>query len=197
VDGETMKLNLGCGHDYKEGWVNLDRNATVKADVYCELDNKFLVKFLPFEKDTFTHIYMSHILEHIVNPLPLMQDLHRVAAPGCELLIRTPYGSSDNAWEDPTHVRPYFLGSFGYFSQAAYGGADYGYRGDWETVSRTLILKAETGIEQIQDNLEDVLSVIMVQRNLVDEIQVTMRAVKPIRVAGTFKEKAPINFKFQ
>jgi ubiquinone/menaquinone biosynthesis C-methylase UbiE len=191
-----MKLNVGCGHDYKEGWVNLDRSKDVKADLYCELDRTNLDKFLVIEDNICTHIYMSHILEHINNPLPLMQELHRVAAPDCPLVIRTPYGSSDNAWEDPTHVRPYFIGSFDYFSQAAYGGADYGYRGDWETVERTLILREGTGIEQIKDNLEDVLNLIMVQRNLVDEIQVVMRAVKPIREAGTFMESAPINFKF-
>ena len=193
-----MKLNLGCGHDYREGWVNVDRSKLVKADVYCNVDlPEFEKDLIPLKNNTCTYIYMSHLLEHIKNPLRLMQDLHRIAAPDCKLLIRTPYGSSDNAWEDPTHVRPYFLGSFGYFSQAAYGGADYGYRGDWETVDRTLILKAGTGIEQIQDNLEDVLSIIMVQRNLVDEIQVKMRAVKPIRTPGTFQEKAPIHFKFQ
>lgn len=188
-----MKINFGCGRDIKPDWTNVDIYPHLGVNVVTDI-----TKPMPeFMDGIATHMYLSHILEHIINPLPLMQELYRIAAPGCEILIRTPYGSSDNAWEDPTHVRPYFLGSFGYFSQAAYGGADYGYRGDWETVGRTLVLKAGTGIEQIKDNLEDVLSVIMVQRNLVDEIQVVMRAVKPIREPGTFQEHAPIHFQFQ
>jgi ubiquinone/menaquinone biosynthesis C-methylase UbiE len=191
TDG-LCKVNWGSGKDTKAGWNNVD--IYPHKDVCYVAD---ITKPMPDMPSNYVErMYLSHVLEHITNPLPMLQEFHRIAKPNCELLIRTPYGSSDNAWEDPTHVRPYFLGSFNYFSQAAYGAADYGYRGDWETVERTLILKDGTGIEQIKDNLEAVLSVIMVQRNLVEEIQVTMRAVKPIREAGTFVESSPINFQF-
>ena len=80
---------------------------------------------LPFEDNSATHILMSHVLEHIQNPLPMMEELYRVAKPGCLMVIACPYGSSDDAWEDPTHVRPIFASSTLYFSQPAYWKADY------------------------------------------------------------------------
>jgi len=32
-----MKLNLGCGTDYREGWENLDNNHNVHADIHAEM----------------------------------------------------------------------------------------------------------------------------------------------------------------
>jgi hypothetical protein len=43
----------------------------------------------------------------------LMQELHRIAKPNGKLVIRCPHGASDDAWEDPTHVRAFFARSFG------------------------------------------------------------------------------------
>ena len=60
-----------------------------------------------------------------------MQELWRIAKPNAKMVIRVPHGASDDAWEDPTHVRAYFSNSFGYYSQPYYWRADYGYRGDW------------------------------------------------------------------
>lgn len=62
----------------------------------------------------------------------MMQELHRIAKPGAKANFRLPNGASDDAFEDPTHVKQYFLQSFGYFSQPYYWRSDYGYRGDWK-----------------------------------------------------------------
>jgi hypothetical protein len=126
-----------------------------------------------------------------------MEELTRVCCPGAIAVFRLPFGSSDNAWEDPTHVRPYFLDSFGYFSQAAYGGADYGYRGDWTVVERELIIKPDRGYEQLANDLETLLAVVMTQRNVVDEMKVVLRNVKPIRDPSVAREASPIKFQFK
>jgi hypothetical protein len=46
-----------------------------------------------------------------------MEELHRIAKPNAKVVFKVPYGSSDRAFEDPTHVRQYFLHSFDYFCQ--------------------------------------------------------------------------------
>ncbi len=106
------KLNVGCGRDTKEGWVNLDITPGPGVDVVCDVDNDPM----PFRDNQFSTSLVSHLLEHLHNPLFFMGELWRVSKPEAECVIRVPHGGSDNAWEDQTHVRPYYAGSFGAFS---------------------------------------------------------------------------------
>lgn len=187
-------LVVGCGKSPREDAVNLDVCELPGVDIVFDLETCHLGNRLPIEDNTFSKIIMSHVLEHIRNPLPMMQELWRVAKPGCDLMVRVPYGSSDNAWEDPTHVRPYFLDSFGYFSQAAYGGADYGYRGDWRSINRVLVMKPNRDLAPYVNDLDALLGIVMTMRNMVDEMVVMLKAVKPIRTPGTFTEGCPVEF---
>jgi hypothetical protein len=107
-----------------------------------------------------------------------MQDLHRVAAPGAQATFQLPYGSSDDAFEDPTHVRQYFLNSTMYFAQPNYWRADYGYRGDWAT-EHVILDVARARYETVEPAA--VMDDVMRLRNVVMQMTVQMRAVKPIR----------------
>lgn len=175
TEQEKVKLNLGCGRHILEGWVNIDRVRLPYVDIEAELDpikcrDCFgnIIHRLPFEDDSVDEFLLSHVLEHITHTLPLMQELHRIAKPGAKMVIRVPHGASDDAWEDPTHVRPYFPGSFGYFSQPYYWRADYGYRGDWLTEK----------IELIGTSYSHSMHT---GRNQVQEMVAYLTAVKPIR----------------
>lgn len=185
------RLNAGSGRTLFSDCVNVDLTLNEGADFACDLNGR-----LPFNDDTFDSVWCSHTLEHLTNPLGFMQELHRVCAPGAVAIFKVPYGSSDNAWTDPTHVRAYFLDSFGYFSQAAYVGADYGYRGDWAVVERELLIREETRLVEHKDNLDLVLSLVMTQRNIVEEMKCILRCVKPAREPGQAHEAAPITFRF-
>jgi len=168
-----MKLNIGCGRTPLKGWINVDCMAAINGDsivdIIANLDAN-VVK-LPLGDDVCDEFLLSHVIEHINKPLPLMQELHRVAKPGAVAVIKTPYGSSDDAWEDPTHVRPYFVNSFGYFSQPFYWRADYGYRGDWRVKNIKLFVVSP----------QVTIGTVRVMRNTVKEMVVELEAVKPIR----------------
>ena len=123
---------------------------------------------------------MSHVIEHIPDTLALMQELHRIAKPGAKLVARTPYGSSDDAWEDPTHVRAYFIQSWGYFSQPYYWRADYGYCGDWQPETLELLVD-KTEHERNVTVPKFMLELVFARRNVVREMVATLRCVKPIR----------------
>lgn len=191
------KLNVGCGKTIMERpWCNLDKEALEGVDFVFDLeDNR---KQLPFETDTFEEILLSHILEHLQRPLDVMQELWRVARPDALLTVRVPYGSSDAAWEDPQHIRPYFLQSFEYFGQPCYWRADYGYRGDWQVTMRTLIINENAPfVGAARGDLAQMLDLVMHARNIVLEFYVELRAVKPIREQRReLGKSSPLQFSF-
>jgi SAM-dependent methyltransferase len=174
---KSPKLNLGCGRFADPGWINIDFVSLPGVDLVIDLNNLANEK-LPFPDNCIEQFSMSHVIEHIENALPLMQELYRVATPNASLLIRCPHGASDDAWEDPTHVRPIFSQSFGYFSQPFYWRADYGYRGDWQ-ISELRLLVSDM---QCHDKTNsELFALISKERNWVIEMRVTLIAVKPAR----------------
>ena len=172
-----LRLNLGCGRNSIPGWINVDWMPMAGVDVVANL-NDCAATPLPFGDDSVDEFLLSHVLEHVPNSLALLQEMHRIAKAGTLATIRTPYGSSDDAWEDPTHVRPYFLGSFGYFSQPYYWRADYGYRGDWQPRTITLVIAAHLAAGVDRGVLFERLRT---ERNLVSEMVTELVAIKPIR----------------
>ncbi len=187
-----LKFNLGCGHSPQSGWVNVDIAALPGIDVVADLDN-CRTQPLPFADGSVSTMQMLHVLEHIKDTLALMQELHRIAEPGARLLVRSPYGSSDDAYEDPTHIQRFFMNSFTYFAQPTYWRADYGYRGDWATEELVLVMsKADNeGL-----TAEEVLRKVRHQRNVVIEMAAVLTAVKPIRPADRSLQPQPM-VKFQ
>jgi SAM-dependent methyltransferase len=169
-----MKLNLGCGKQRLDGWINIDRDPAV-ADLFCDLDAPGL--HLPYPCGSVEQFFMSHVLEHLRYPLPCMKELWRVAKPGATLEIRTPHGASDDAWEDQTHVRPYFPNSFLAFGQPYYWrSGEVGYRGDWKVAEIQLLVDPQW-VESPGDNLK----YLPIIRNWCIEMRALLSAVKPAR----------------
>ncbi len=88
-DGRSFKLNLGCGPNIKEKWINIDMQEG--PSVY-ELD---LRKSLPLPDGSCSIIYSEHFFEHIEYPRPaedLLRDYARLLQPGGMLSIGVPDG---------------------------------------------------------------------------------------------------------
>jgi SAM-dependent methyltransferase len=171
------RLNVGCGRNIQEGWVNLDSAALPGVDLVCDLER---LRETPIDlpDETVGTFLLSHVIEHIRDSLGLMQELWRLAMPGAVALVRVPHGASDDAWEDPTHVRPCFINSFGYFSQPFYWRADYGYRADWQPDKVQLLVDKNrcAGLSP-----QEIFAKAQCERNVVKEMVCEMRAVKPMR----------------
>ena len=106
-----MKLNLGCGLDKKKGYVNCDVSSDVNPDKVVDLEKK-----LPFKSNSVDEIIASHVLEHIVNFVPLMHEFHRVCKKGVKIKIAVPFYASCEQATDPTHVRVFTPFTFNYFN---------------------------------------------------------------------------------
>jgi SAM-dependent methyltransferase len=109
-DDFKIKVNLGCGHDYLNGWVNVDYSPEVKTDICMDLDSKTIK--IPLNDCSVDLVFASHILEHIRELIPLKKELARIMAPGAKLIIIVPYYTSMDAWGDDTHVRAFSEHSF-------------------------------------------------------------------------------------
>ncbi|WP_029008264.1 class I SAM-dependent methyltransferase [Azospirillum halopraeferens] len=173
----SPNLHIGCGSTILPDHVNLDIVAGPGVDVAFDLD-RCRDTPLPFPDDHFDTMRMAHVLEHLNEPLAVMQELYRVARPGCRLFIEVPHGGHDDAWVDPTHRRAYFPKSFEYFSQPKYYGFDYGYQGDWSLVSCDLFVNATLFSRHKVERLRELIEF---NRNIAKVMRANLVAVKPGR----------------
>jgi SAM-dependent methyltransferase len=174
-----MKLHLGCGRTRLRDFVNIDVVNGPAVDLVMDFDACGAGgAAFPYPDDSVEESFASHLIEHLRSPLPFMQELWRVTRPGGVATFLCPYGSSDDAFEDPTHVRQYFIQSWGYFSQLFYWRADYGYRGDWD--ARRLVLDLDRA-RYAGRSPEELLDLVMTRRNVVRQMRAELVAVKPAR----------------
>ena len=85
----SRKLNLGCGEDKKEGYINVDWSPLVHPDVVHDLN----VVPYPFEDNSVDYIEASHVLEHLDKPFILMKEFHRMLKLGGTIDIKVPHFS--------------------------------------------------------------------------------------------------------
>src|SRR3989339_2029248 len=104
------KLNLGCGNDIREGWVNLDKIAMKCVDIVCDIERQPL----PFNDNEFDEILCHDVLEHI-DYIPLVRELYRILKNGGSIFIRAPHFSSLNRYLDPTHKNSFSYRTFDFF----------------------------------------------------------------------------------
>lgn len=190
------KLNIGCGTSELPGFINLDHTNAPHIDILHDLESGHPMHWKDIKQprdehyrgiglntivpeNYFDRMLCSHVFEHIKNPIAMMRELWRVAKPGCSLVIITPYGSSDNAWEDPTHVRPIFKDTYIYYNPLAYNRADYGVDFDWSFRRRQFSLDSTFFDDNVSD--EQIGLAVATMRNVVKEFLVEMVAVKPAR----------------
>jgi predicted SAM-dependent methyltransferase len=110
-----MKLHLGCGNDYREGFINCDYSAEVKPDKVIDLE-----KPLDFEDNSVDFVLANHVFEHITHFSELMHELHRVCKNDARIVVRVPFYASWGQFNDPTHVRFFSPFTFGYFKMNNY-----------------------------------------------------------------------------
>lgn len=106
------KLNLGCGFDKREGFLNVDNFPA------CAPDQLFDIESTPWPLPTnqFEHVLLKHVLEHVGADFQVfaavMRELYRVTAPGGVIEIHVPHVKHNTYWSDPTHVRGFTLLTF-------------------------------------------------------------------------------------
>lgn len=84
-----LRLNLGCGFNKLEGYVNCDSDSAVKPDKILDLSKK-----LPFKTSSVDEIFTSHTLEHIPQQILVektLPEIWRICKPEARVKIVVPY----------------------------------------------------------------------------------------------------------
>jgi predicted SAM-dependent methyltransferase len=128
----SLKLDLGCGQNPKEGFEGVDVRGGKAKHVF----DLFTFPW-PFEDSSVEEIHASHFLEHIpareVEERDLvgkdkrylgadmlfafMDECYRILKPDCWMHVVVPSGRSNRAFWDPTHRRFFMQETFLYFAR--------------------------------------------------------------------------------
>lgn len=109
---ESLKIDLGCGPNKKEGYKGLDILPLPGVDFVLNLEEGF-----PILKDnSVDEFYTSHFLEHIQNLELILSEIYRTLKKDGICNIIVPHFSNPYYYSDYTHKRFFGLYSLDYFS---------------------------------------------------------------------------------
>jgi len=115
-----IKINIGCGKDIKEGWVNCDFFPV--NDAVIKIDLKTLP--LPFPDNSADEILLSHVLEHMENRYDIITDLHRILKKGGLLRVKLPIHANRVEHASFYHQKNFFNTLYNNPTQN-YGGCNF------------------------------------------------------------------------
>ncbi len=105
-----LKLNLGCGKDLRQGYVNVD---IIGGDVQVDL-----WKFpWPWPDNGADEILMNQVLEHLPDTYGTMAEVKRILKPGGTFKGAVPYCFSHTSFIHPQHYRHFHPQSFGMLAE--------------------------------------------------------------------------------
>jgi SAM-dependent methyltransferase len=101
ADREPVVVDIGCGETKQyPGNIGMDIQPTSAVDVLADAGRS-----LPFADASVDRLFAVHVLEHLPDYLPLLDECHRVLRPDGVLHVLGPWWGHVNAVADPTHVR--------------------------------------------------------------------------------------------
>lgn len=116
-----MRLNLGCGNNHRDDFINVDKYppADVVFDLEemeyvtqkCSLSYEYNEAWVPWpwQDSCVDEVIFNHSLEHMGESTDaffhIMTELYRVCAPDAKITITVPHPRHDDFINDPTHVR--------------------------------------------------------------------------------------------
>lgn len=122
---KTLKINVGCGRDYRKGWWNTDVSDQVLVDQRMDIGTGSL----DVPDDAAGLVYISGVLEQIGPNEQLVHALNecwRVLGPGGQTVIVVPNAKYAIAHRDPMDIRKFTPDTFRYFLEGAQEYRDYG-----------------------------------------------------------------------
>jgi SAM-dependent methyltransferase len=109
--GPLRTLDVGSGGTkQKVTSAGVDLYRAPGVDVLADVRRR-----LPFADHSVDRIYAVHVLEHVLDLVPLMNELHRALADDGVLHVLSPHWQAIGAVADPTHVKYLDIQTFKWF----------------------------------------------------------------------------------
>lgn len=112
-----MKLNIGCGFNKLDGYINVDSFSDCGPDLVWDLEQTPW----PYETSSVDEIYASHVLEHLGHApdtfLSILKEIYRVLRHEGRIIVRVPHHLHSTFYSDPTHVRAFTVNTFDMLSR--------------------------------------------------------------------------------
>ncbi|MES2436821.1 MAG: hypothetical protein V4519_02320 [Patescibacteria group bacterium] len=188
-----MKLNLGCGFNKLDGYINVDNSAVCKPDQVFDIESTPW----PWQDSSIDEIRLDHVLEHIgVDPktyISVWKEIWRVSKPNAQIFIRVPHWRHENFAHDPTHVRPITPVGIAMFDQLRNredekrGGQEtklglmYAIDVAIERVEYVFVPEIQQALEKKFISQEKASSLMEHENNVCQEIKIGVRVMKPCR----------------
>lgn len=112
---KTLKLDIGCGKNKKDGFLGVDQYKMAGVDVVMDVRKPW-----PWKTGTVDEVHCSHFLEHLTGSerVHFMNELHRVMKVDAKATLITPHWCSNRAYGDFTHQWPPVSEMFFYYLSA-------------------------------------------------------------------------------
>ena len=111
---KKIKLDVGCGQKIASpDHIGIDKESLPNVDIVLDLETDCI----PFPSNCVDEINASHILEHLDNYIPVLEEFWRVLKPEAILKVNVPNYKHINAYTDPTHKRVFTIQSFNLFDK--------------------------------------------------------------------------------
>lgn len=102
-----MKLNIGCGFNKLDGYINVDQFPECNPDVLWSLEETPW----PFEESSVDELVAHHVLEHLGQEtkvfFAIIKELYRLMRHDGVMHITVPHPYHPTFTSDPTHVRAF------------------------------------------------------------------------------------------
>jgi predicted SAM-dependent methyltransferase len=87
ADHPVAKLQVGAGHNVREGWLNTNWHPVGAAAIFLDARQPF-----PIPTASFDHVFTEHVIEHLPEPggANMIREIFRILKPGGKLRLSTP-----------------------------------------------------------------------------------------------------------
>lgn len=110
---------MGCGTRKRAGCIGVDIRKVEGVNALADASK------LPFKDDSFDSVFLSHIVEHILDLVSFMKEVWRVCKNHATIYIWTPHFTSHRSYGNPTHFHYLSSQFFDHFDRRTWQGKDF------------------------------------------------------------------------